>query len=133
MEEPKLEPAVIEAIQMDFQEPLVSQPFSNGDQAVATAKLSGTRVKLASLMLMVYGLGGTGVSIASLVLLFTGQLYTNPILGPIFLSIIGNARYIGPPILALSLISLVTGVSLLFPKLRLGGFGKLASQKGAQN
>ena len=130
-EEPRLEPTVIEPIQADIPEPLVSQSIQF-DLPTVQVKSSGTRVKLASLILLTYGLVGTGVSVTSLVLLFIGELYTNPFLGPIFTSIIGNAKYVGPPVLALSLISLVTGLSLLFPNRRLGDLGKLTSLKNTR-
>ena len=130
-EEPKLEPAVVEPMQIDIPEPLISTSIQP-DPPKVQVKSSGTRVKLASLLLLTYGLIGTGVSVTSLILLFNGELYANPFLGPIFTSIIGNAKYIGPPMLALSLISLLTGLSLLFPNKRIDVLGKLIRPKNAR-
>jgi hypothetical protein len=130
-EEPKLEPAVVEPMQIDIPEPLISTSIQ-ADPPKVQVKSSGTRVKLASLLLLTYGLIGTGVSVTSLILLFNGELYANPFLGPIFTSIIGNAKYIGPPMLALSLISLLTGLSLLFPNKRIDVLGKLIRPKNAR-
>ena len=130
-EEPKLEPAVVEPMQIDIPETLISTSIQ-ADPPKVQVKSSGTRVKLASLLLLTYGLIGTGVSVTTLILLFNGELYANPFLGPIFTSIIGNAKYIGPPMLALSLISLLTGLSLLFPNKRIDVLGKLIRPKNAR-
>ena len=65
-------------------------------------------------ILIIMGLTGIAISVTALVLNFIGELYTNPVLGPIFLAMLGYARYVGPPVLALFIISLLEGLFLLY-------------------